>query len=70
VLGPGERAQESPEYYLEAVLRVLKEEVRNVRLFSYDELDFRDEVHDELTIRPHRLLKQGTPTGEFRIALA
>ena len=33
VLRPGERAEESPEHHLEAVLRILRRQVWNGRLF-------------------------------------
>src|SRR5712692_4480864 len=55
VLRPGERAEESPEHHLEAVLRILRRQVWNGRLFPDDKLDLRDEVDDELAIRTHGL---------------
>ena len=42
VLRPGERAEEAPEHHLEAVLRILRRQVRDGRLFPDDELQFRD----------------------------
>src|SRR6188472_862090 len=39
---PCEYADESPEHQLEAALRVLWRKIRDGRLFSYDELQFRD----------------------------
>src|SRR5262245_11594796 len=42
-----EYADESPEDQLEAALRVLWGKNWDRRLFSYDELQFRDEVHNE-----------------------
>src|SRR3984893_19060321 len=46
VLRRGEYAEEPPEHRLEAVLRVLRREVRNGRLFPDDELDLGDEADD------------------------
>ncbi len=51
VLRPGERADEPPEHQLEAVLRVLWRKIRNRRLLSDDELQFRDQVDNEPSVR-------------------
>src|SRR3984893_1203377 len=46
-----EHPKEIPEHHLEAVLRVLRRQVRNGRLFSDHELQLGNEVDDELTVR-------------------
>src|SRR3977135_1610354 len=69
VLRRGEYAEELPEHRLEAVLRVLRREVWNGRLFSDDELDLGDEADDELAVRPHRLRQGTAPLVHLRIAL-
>ena len=61
VLRPGEHAEEPPEHQLEAVLRILRRQVRNGRLFPDDELDLRDEVDDQLAVRA-----QPPPAGQPR----
>ncbi|HTF62015.1 MAG TPA: hypothetical protein VK638_04810, partial [Edaphobacter sp.] len=69
VIVPGKRAKEAPKYHLEAVLGISKLEVANGWLFPNDEFDFRNEIHHELTIRSHRILKPAAPASELRIAL-
>jgi hypothetical protein len=50
-----EHPEEAPEHHLEAVLRVLRRQVRHRWLFPDHELQLWNEVDDELTIRPKRL---------------
>jgi hypothetical protein len=50
---------------LEAVLRVLRREVRDRRLRSDNELEFGDQVDDELTVRAHRLANAVAPAGDL-----
>src|SRR5882724_3065356 len=50
VLLPREYTEEAPENRLETVLRVLRRQVRDWRLFSDHELQLGNEVHDELTV--------------------
>jgi hypothetical protein len=69
VLRPGERAEETAEHHLEAILRILGRQIRNVRLFPDDELDLRDEVDDELAVRTHGLQKGVPPLAHFSFAL-
>ena len=42
MLRPGEDAEEAPEHHLEAVLRVLRRQVRDRRLLADDELQARE----------------------------
>ena len=51
MLGPREDADKSPEYELEAALRFLWRKFRNWGLFSDDELQLRDEIHNEQSVR-------------------
>src|SRR6266478_46834 len=69
VLRPGERAEEPPEHQLETVLRILRRQVWNGRLFPNNELQLGDEVDDELAIRTQSLLKRVPPLVHFRFAL-
>src|SRR5271155_4470636 len=64
-----EHAEEAPEYHLEAVLGLLRPRVWNSRLLSDDELELRNEVHDELAIRAERLGERIPPTTQFHLAL-
>src|SRR2546426_699322 len=48
---PCEYADESPEHQLETALRVLWWKIRDWWLFSDDELQFGDEVHNEQSVR-------------------
>src|SRR6266403_2621888 len=70
MLCPGEHAQETYECHLKTVLRVLRRQVRDRRLFSDHELQFRNEVHDELTVRAERLAQGIPPPAKLRLALA
>src|SRR5271170_3914895 len=64
-----EYAKETPEYILEAVFGIVRRQVWNRRLLSNDELEFRNEVHDELTIRAERLAEGIPPSTQFHLAL-
>src|SRR5690348_18371923 len=48
---PREYVDESTEYQLKPALRVLWGKLRNWRLFSYDELQFGNQIHNELPVR-------------------
>src|SRR5580692_5821714 len=48
---PREYTDESTEYQLEAALRVLRRKLGNWGLLSYNELQFGNQIHNELTIR-------------------
>ena len=48
---PREYTDKSPEHQLEAALRILRRKFRDRWLFSDDELQFRDEIHNELSVR-------------------
>jgi hypothetical protein len=70
VLLAREYAEEAPEHHLEAVLRVLRGQVRDRRLLSEHELEFRNEVYDERSVRAQRLAQGAPPSAKLRLALA
>ena len=55
VLLAREYTEEASEHHLEAVLRVLRWQVRNRRLRADDKLELRHEVHYQLAVRAQRL---------------
>ena len=66
---PRECADESTEYQLEAALRILWRKFRNGLLLPDDELQLRDEIHHELTIRTERLADCIAPTAQLFFVL-
>src|SRR6202045_3304298 len=70
VLLPREYAEKAPENHLEAVLRVLRRQVRNRWLSSDHELQRGNEVDDKLTVRAQRLAQGVPPPAKLRLALA
>src|SRR6202521_2190634 len=70
VLLPREDAEEAPEHHPEAVLRLLRRQVRDRRLCSDHELQLGNEVHDELTVRAQRLAQGIPPLAKLRLSLA
>ena len=61
MLGAREHTDQPPKRHLEAGLRVRRRDVRNRRLLSDHELQFRNEVDDERTIRVQRLTQLAPP---------
>src|SRR6202051_1034765 len=70
VLLPRESAEKAPENHLEAVLRVLRRQLRNRWLSSDHELQRGNEVDDKLTVGAQRLAQGGPPAAKLRLALA
>ena len=66
---PREHADEPPEHQLKTPSRVLGKEIRNRRLVSDDQLQFRDEVDHEPSVRAERLEKRGAPGRQVGLAL-
>ncbi len=66
---PGECSEETPEHQLETVLRILRRQVRNGRLFANDEFQLWDEVEDKLAICTQSLLNSAPPPFHFGFAL-
>src|SRR2546430_14377706 len=64
------RSQKLPQHHLKTSLRVRRREVRDRRLRADDQLDFRDQVGDELSIRADRLPDRVAPSDEVRVAFA
>src|SRR6202521_6205065 len=65
-----EHPEEATEHHLEAVLRVLRRQVRDRGLFPDHELQFGDELDDELAIRTQRLAQGIPPPAKLGLALA
>src|ERR1700678_978837 len=67
---PCEYPDKTTEHQLEAALRVLWRELRNRRVFSYDELQFGNQIHNELCIRIQRFTKGIAPSTQLFFAFA
>ena len=70
MLRPREYADKSPKHQLEAALRVLWRKLGNRGLFSYDELQFGNEIHHELSVRVQRPKKGIAPAAQLGFAFA
>src|SRR5712664_3391825 len=70
VLLAREHPEEALENHLEAVLRVLRRQVRDRWLFPNHELQLGNEVDDELTILAQRLAYGGSPAAKLLLALS
>src|SRR6202049_51563 len=64
-----EHPEEAPEHHLEAVLRVLRRQVRDRWLLSDHELQPGNEVDDELSIWAQRLAQSIPPPAKLGLAL-
>ena len=62
-----EDRDELPEHHLEALLRFQRREVGNRRLFSDEELEFRDEIDHERAVWAQCFLKVGPPAIKLRL---
>src|SRR6266446_8586798 len=62
-----EYVDKPPEHQPETPLRVLWRKIRDWWLFSDDELQFRDQIHHELPVRPQRLPEGLTPAAQLRV---
>src|SRR6202163_620493 len=69
VLLAREHAEEAPEDHLEAILGVLRRQVRDRRLGSENELQLGNEVADELAVRAQRLAQGVPPPAKLGLAL-
>src|SRR5580692_923488 len=67
---PCEYADESTEHQLEAALRILGRNFGNGRLFSYNELQFGNQIHNELSVRIQRFTKGISPFAQLFFAFA
>src|SRR5262249_43304741 len=66
---PWEDADESTEHDLKTFSRVLWGKLRDRRLLTDDELQLRDEVHEELSVRVQRLSQRFAPGRQLGLAL-
>src|SRR5262249_53498963 len=66
---PREYADESTEHQLKASLRILWGKFGDWRLFSYEEPQFANQVHNELAVRIQRVMKRVAPFAQLRLAL-
>ena len=69
VLRPGERAEKPLEHHLEAILRVLRRDLRDGRLFADHQLEVGNQIYHQLTIRTHSLPDRIPPLADFLLAL-
>src|SRR5262245_48043080 len=67
---PGEDANELPEHHLEAALCVLWRKLGDRRRLSEDELNFRNEIHDQSCVGLQRLPQRVTPRRKVRFTFA
>ena len=65
----GERAKESLEYRVEAVLRISRRQLGNRRLFPDDEFQLWDEANDEFAIRLNGRRQVVPPPAQLGITL-
>src|SRR5215469_530880 len=70
MLCSGEHAQEAEKDDLETVLCFLRRQVNHRRLFSDHELQFRNEVNNELAVHSERLSQGIPPSAKLRLTLA
>src|SRR6267142_1863251 len=70
VLLPREYAEEAPEDHLEPALRVLRRKLRDRWLLPDHELQFGNEVHDQLPVRAERFAQSVSPPANLRLAPA
>src|SRR5262245_51641677 len=70
VFGPRKDADKAAEYKLETPLRRSRRKLGQRWLLADDDLQFRDEIHDELSIGPQRLKQYLAPLTQFGFALA
>ena len=70
MLVASEHPEKAPEDHLEAVLRILRRQVRDRSLLSNHKLQLGNEVDDDLTIRSERLVEGVPPPAKLGLALA
>src|SRR5262249_9350628 len=67
---PREHCDKSAKNEMESALAFLQRKFRERWRLSDHELQFRNEIHDELAVRTQRITKGCTPFAQFRFALA
>src|ERR1700722_4064647 len=66
---PGEDGDKAPNDKLKTPLRVLRRNLRNRRLISDDQLQFGNQIDDELAKRVQRVAESLAPGRQIRVAL-
>src|SRR6266404_923001 len=69
VFRPSEYADKPPEHHLETPLCVLRFKIRDWWLFSEDEFQFRNQIHNEHSVRTQRLTNRLAPDAQLGLAL-
>src|ERR1700730_16277400 len=64
-----EHPEEAPEDHLEAILRLLRRQIRHWRLFSDPDFQLGNEVDDELAVRAQRLAERVPPLAKLGLAM-
>src|SRR5262245_7219738 len=70
MLLPREHSDKLSKNELESALGFLQRKFGDWWRLSDDELQFRNEVHDELSVRTQRIMKGRAPFAQFRFAFA
>ena len=66
---PGDDGDTAPNDKLKTPLRVLRRSLRDGRLISDDQLQFRNQINDELAKRVQRFAESLAPGRQTRVAL-
>src|SRR4029450_12970394 len=69
MFGPSEDPQKPSEHELEAALRVLWRQFRDLWLVADNDLQVGGEIHHELSVRAERLMARVPPEPQFVVAL-
>ncbi len=64
-----EYSDKTPKYQPETALRVLGRKIGDWWLFPYNQLQFRNQVHNELSVWIQRPEEGVAPYAQFRLAL-
>src|SRR5258708_10068144 len=67
---PCKHADKTPENQLKTALCLLRRKLRDRWLFSNDEFQFRDQIHNEQPVRTQRLMERLAPAVQLGLALA
>src|ERR1700754_3428583 len=69
VLLASKHPEEAPEDHLEAILRLLRRQIRHWRVFSDDDFQIGNEVDHELAICTQRLAERSPPPAKLALTL-
>jgi hypothetical protein len=70
MFGSGKNAEKSAEHPLEPVIRILARKVRHGRLLADHQLQLRNQVHHELSVRIYSITDRIAPKRDLRFILA